>query len=150
MLRFCQDQASSGISGLAEEIVATRDTEAMLNVDTLDIYAIVGDLKISEVFVLWDALGRPANCVSLGQLLARVEPPTTNVSLFIKRLRAKMTLLHATSKVFARDMQNAKKKDSITSRLCAVLCCLASALQNRMWSRRNRMTYAPYLQLIIV
>jgi hypothetical protein len=59
--------------------------------------------------------------VSLGQFLARVEPPTTNVSLFIKRLRAKMTLLHATSKVFARDMQNAKKKDSITSRLCAVL-----------------------------
>ena len=77
MLKFCQDRASPGILRLAQEIVATEP--AKLKIDTLDISSIVGDVNFLEVFVLWVALGRNPNCASLGQLLARFDPPEGNI-----------------------------------------------------------------------
>jgi hypothetical protein len=121
LLQFCQNRSSPNIVRLAEKIGSSRGTEGTVNVASLGIEPIAGALTHSDGFVLWDALGRNPTCESLGQLLARVCPLEEKMSNFIKKLRRKMVDLNGMSRHFARDMAIKLKRESITSRLCALL-----------------------------
>jgi hypothetical protein len=116
MLEFCQDQASPAILSVTKEIKRSKASEEGLDLASLAIPPIGRDLANGDAFLLWDALGRESNCPSLISVLGLESDDNTRRSI-TKKIKA----LYEISKTFNRDIKSAKKKDSITSRLCALL-----------------------------
>jgi hypothetical protein len=58
MLEYCQDHASPAMVAIAKDIKRSRESEEGLNLSSLDIPSIGGDLANGDAFLLWDALGR--------------------------------------------------------------------------------------------
>jgi hypothetical protein len=100
---------------IAKDIKRSRESEEGLNLSSLDIPSIGGDLANGDAFLLWDALGRESNCPSLISLLGLDSDDKIRRSI-----AKKMKALHAMSTTFNRDMRN-KIKNSIIARLCASL-----------------------------
>jgi hypothetical protein len=116
MLEYCREQASPAIQTIAEDIVRSRNSEEGLDLASLSIPPIGGDLANGDAFLLWDALGRESNCPSLIHLLGLASDDSTRV-MIAKRMKT----LNLISRDFAKDIKRAKKKLSITARLCALL-----------------------------
>jgi hypothetical protein len=116
MLRFCREQASPAIQTIADDIEKSKKSEDGLDLASLAIPPIGGDLANGDAFLLWNALGREDYCPTLIRLLGLASDDKTRC-LMAKKMKA----LNAMSRDFAKDIKRAKKKDSITARLCALL-----------------------------
>jgi hypothetical protein len=116
MLQFCREQASPTIQAIVVDIERSRNSEEGLNLASLAIPPIGGDLANGDAFLLWDALGRESNCPSLVDLLGLASDDNIRRSI-----AKKMKELNLMSSDFAKDIKRAKKKHSITARLCALL-----------------------------
>jgi hypothetical protein len=69
MLEFCQDLASPAMNTIAKNIERSRQSEEGLDLASLAIPPIGGDLANGDAFLLWNALGREDYCPSLIRLL---------------------------------------------------------------------------------
>jgi hypothetical protein len=116
MLKFCQGRASSEILSLAADISLSAKSETGLNIDAIDISSIGDNLAYFEVFVLWDALQRQSNCVSLVHLLARIGLATEDRNT-CRALQKQMKALNKISREFSK----CQKNDSVTSILSGYL-----------------------------
>jgi hypothetical protein len=72
MLEFCRDQASPAIKAIVKDIERPRRSEEGLDLSSLAIPSIGGDLANGDAFLLWDALGRESNCPSYQSLGSQV------------------------------------------------------------------------------
>jgi hypothetical protein len=116
MLQFCREQASPAIQTIVVDIERSRNSEEGLDLASLAIPPIGGDLANGDAFLLWDALGRESNCPSLISILGLASDDSTRVMI-----AKKMKTLNSMSRDFAKDIKRAKKKVSMTARLCALL-----------------------------
>jgi hypothetical protein len=116
MLKFCQSRASPEIVSLAANISLAAKSETGLNIDTIDISSLGDNLAYFEVFILWDALSRESNCVSLVHLLARIGLAAEDRKT-CRALQKKMTALNKMSRQFTQ----CEKKVSVITRLSAYL-----------------------------
>jgi hypothetical protein len=69
MLEFCQDLASPAMNTIAKNIERSRRSEEGLDLSSLSIPPIGGDLPNGDAFLLWNALGREDYFPSLIRLL---------------------------------------------------------------------------------
>ena len=82
---------------LAADISLAAKSETGLDIDAIDVSSIGDNMAFFEVFILWDALSRESNCVSLVHLLARIGLATENRKTCLA-FHKKMTALNKMSR----------------------------------------------------